>query len=167
MTGVGLSEEVRAKACEAFFTTKEEGHGTGHVLSTIHGFVKQSGGGLGIASSPGVGTKVRVYLPHHAGAVQRTADMSGDKAHAELPRARDGDVVLLVEDEVAVRQTAFNALSELGYQIIEADTAAAALHALDEAEDVRLLFTDIIMPGSDNGYELALEAQRRRPDLKV
>lgn len=166
-TGVGMSEEVRAKACEAFFTTKEEGHGTGLGLSTIHGFVKQSGGGLGIDSAPGEGTKVSIYLPHHTGATQQIAGAAGNDEHVDLPRARDGDVVLLVEDEISVRQTAVNALSELGYQIIEAETAAAALQALDEAEDVRLLFTDIIMPGSENGYELALEAQRRRPDLKV
>lgn len=166
-SGIGMSEDVLANACEAFFTTKEEGHGTGLGLSTIHSFAKQSGGALSIESAPGKGTKVRIYLPHHAGSVRRPAgEPVGDLA-AELPRACEGDVVLLVEDEDAVRQTAVNALSELGYRIIEADTAAAALQALDQAEDVRLLFTDIIMPGSDNGYELAIEAQRRRPDLKV
>lgn len=166
-TGVGMSKEVLAKACEAFFTTKEAGHGTGLGLSTIHGFVKQSGGGLGIASSLGAGTKVRIYLPHHADAVRRPVGESSGKERSELPRARDGDVVLLVEDEDTVRQTAASALNELGYRVIEADTAAGALDALDRTEDVRLLFTDVIMPGSDNGYELALEAQRRRPDLRV
>ena len=166
-SGVGMSEEVLAKACEAFFTTKAEGHGTGLGLSTIHGFVKQSGGGLAIASTPGKGTKVRIYLPPYAGAAEPPADEPGDNERPELPRARDGDVVLLVEDEDAVRQTAVNALSELGYRVIEAGTAAAALDALDQAKDVRLLFTDVIMPGSDNGYQLALEARRRRPALKV
>ncbi len=166
-SGIGMSEEVRSKACDAFFTTKEEGNGTGLGLSTIHGFVKQSGGGLGIESAPGAGTTISIYLPSYAGAAHRPSVTSGDKGHAKLPRAREGDVILLVEDEAAVRQTAVSALTELGYRIIEADTAASALQALGAAEDVRLLFTDIIMPGSENGYELALEAQRRRPELKV
>ena len=165
--GVGMSEEVLKRAGEAFFTTKARGHGTGLGLSTIHGFVKQSGGDLDIDSTAGKGTAVRIYLPRYERATRQTADDAGREDHAGLPCASEHEVVLVVEDEDAVRQTAVNVLRELGYRVIEAATAAAALDALEQAEDVRLLFTDIIMPGLRNGHQLALEAQRRQPGLKT
>lgn len=166
-TGIGMPKEVLDRAFEAFFTTKGSAHGTGLGLSTIHTFVRRSGGDLTIESHPGAGTTVRIYLPRHDGAGRRPRHSADDERSAELPAARDGEVVLVVEDEEAVRRTAVNTLRELGYQVLEAGAAAAALDALERADRVHLLFTDVIMPGSANGHELAREAQRRRPELKV
>jgi len=166
-TGVGMPKEILDRAFEAFFTTKSSAHGTGLGLSTIHAFVKRSGGDLAIESRPGEGTTVRIYLPRDLGAERRPQHPGDPDQHAELPSARQGDVVLVVEDEEAVRRTAANTLRELGYQVLEAATAAAALDALEGEEKVRLLFTDVIMPGSANGHELAGEALRRRPGLKI
>ncbi|MPY68601.1 MAG: response regulator [Alphaproteobacteria bacterium] len=165
--GIGMPEEVLKRAGEAFFTTKAKGHGTGLGLSTIHGFVKQSRGSLEIDSTVGRGTAVRIFLPRYERAVPRPTDDAARSEPAELPCARDHEVVLVVEDEDAVRQTAVNVLRELGYRVIEAANAAAAREALEHAEDVRLLFTDIIMPGAINGYQLAIEAQHRQPELSV
>lgn len=163
-TGVGMSKEVLAKACEPFFTTKEAGRGTGLGLSTIRGFLEESGGGLSVDSAPGKGTTVRLYLPRHHAAARSAA---GQVTPGELPRARNGELILVVEDDTAVRRTATNTLRELGYRVIEAATAATALDALARSDEVRLLFTDVIMPGSTNGYQLACEARQRWPDLRT
>lgn len=166
-TGAGMSKDVLDRAFEAFFTTKGAAHGTGLGLSTIHTFVKRSGGDLTIESHPGEGTTVRIYLPRHQNADRRPQRPGDGEQGAELPVARDGDVVLVVEDEEAVRRTAVNALRELGYHVLEAGNAAAALDALERSARVDMLFTDVIMPGSANGHELAREALQRRPGLKV
>ncbi|MEQ8397572.1 response regulator [Thalassobaculum sp.] len=167
-TGSGMTPEVLARACEAFYTTKETGRGTGLGLSTIHGFVTQSGGDLAIESELGKGTTVCIYLPRDRGAKLQPAVQPASLARkVELPRARDSDLVLVVEDERSVRQNAVAMLRELGYRIIEADSADAALAALEQERGVRLLFTDIVMPGSSNGYQLAREAKQRRPDLRI
>lgn len=166
-TGSGMPKEVLDRACEAFFTTKAAGRGTGLGLSTIHTFVRQSAGDLTIESAPGAGTTVRIYLPRHANGGQRAHRTAGRQAPVDMPTAHDGELVLVVEDEESVRQTAVTTLNELGYRVLEAATAAAALDTLEQAGDVTLMFTDIVMPGSRNGHELAHEAQRRYPGLKV
>jgi CheY-like chemotaxis protein len=165
-TGVGMPPEVLQRAREAFFTTKASGKGTGLGLSTIHDFAKRSGGDLVIESSPGKGTRMHIYLPRHNQKPEAVASAAVDSSDTELPLAC-GEVVLLVEDEEPVRRTAASTLRELGYRVIEAATAASALEALESAEEVKLLFTDIVMPGAQNGYQLAQEALRRYPELKV
>ncbi|HZF97033.1 MAG TPA: ATP-binding protein, partial [Pseudoxanthomonas sp.] len=162
-TGSGMTQEVIAKAFDPFFTTKEIGKGTGLGLSQVYGFVKQSGGHVKIYSEPGQGTTVRVYLPRLMGeetdAVDRTAS-------DHLPLGEYQEVILVVEDEPAVRQLSVDALRELGYRVLEADGATAALRLLDAHPEIALMFTDIVMP-EVNGAKLAAEACRRRPDLKV
>ncbi len=162
-SGAGMTPEVAGKAFDPFFTTKEVGRGTGLGLSQVYGFVKQTGGHVKIYSEVGQGTAVKIYLPRLIGNTQ-------EEAAAEETRATSfGDtqeVVLVVEDEPGVRQFSVDALKELGYGVLEADGAAAALKLLDANPNIALLFTDVVMP-EVNGRKLADEAVRRRPDLKV
>jgi signal transduction histidine kinase len=162
-TGSGMPPEVIAKAFEPFFTTKDVGKGTGLGLSQVYGFVRQSGGHVKIYSEPGQGTTVKVYLPRPL-----TADIPGPEAPAARLPAPSGqqEVVLVVEDESAVRQFSVDALRVLGYRVLEADGAVAALRLLADNPDIALMFTDVIMPDV-NGRKLADEARRARPDLKV
>jgi PAS domain S-box-containing protein len=162
-TGEGMSSEVLARAFEPFFTTKGVGVGTGLGLSQVYGFVRQSGGTARIQSQLGQGSSVTLILPCHD-----APDLLPDNAAAQLsaPRHGDGETVLLVEDEERVRHVSADALSDLGYKVIVTDGAAAALVALETHARIDLLFTDVVMP-EVNGRDLALEARRRRPGLKV
>nr|WP_145547365.1 PAS domain-containing protein [Variovorax boronicumulans] len=162
-TGTGMSPEVIAKAFDPFFTTKEVGRGTGLGLSQVYGFVKQSGGHVKIYSEPGQGTAVKVYLPRLLGPHQ---DVHLAESQQAVPQGDSLELVLVVEDEPAVRQLSIDALTELGYRVLEADGAAAALRLIDAHPDIDLLFTDVVMP-EVNGRKLADEALKRRPLLKV
>jgi CheY-like chemotaxis protein len=162
-SGVGMPHDVIAKAFDPFFTTKEVGKGTGLGLSQVYGFVKQSGGHVKIYSEPGEGTTVKVYLPRLVGI---DVDVADEAANVPLPYGDRRELILVVEDEPAVRQFAVDALAELGYRTLEADGASTALRLLDAHRDIALLFTDVVMPDT-NGRKLADEALLRRPDLKV
>lgn len=162
-TGAGMPREVLARAFEPFFTTKEVGRGTGLGLSQVYGFVKQSGGQVRIESTPGAGTRVELYLPRHL-ATGSTAALP--VAAPDIVRARAGEVVLVVDDEAAVRTLSAEMLQMLGYVVHVADGAAAALRLLDAHPDIALLFTDVLMPELD-GRELAVRALQRRPGLPV
>ncbi len=160
-TGHGMSREIAARVLDPFFTTKPVGKGTGLGLSMVHGFVKQSGGHLKIYTEEGRGTTVKLYLP------RRTGGQAAEPAPPRpAPRPGAGETILVVEDEERVRRFSVEALRELGYVVVEADGAAAALALLDTTPEAKLLFTDIVMPGLD-GRKLADEAAQRRPDLKV
>ena len=162
-TGAGMPGEVIAKAFDPFFTTKDVGKGTGLGLSQVYGFVKQSGGHVKIYSEPGQGTTVKVYLPRLPGSEHGDVEV---ESATELPLGESQEVVLVVEDEAAVRQFSVDALVELGYRVLEADGAAGALKVLEAHPEIALMFTDVVMPDV-NGRKLADEARRRRPDLKV
>jgi signal transduction histidine kinase/ActR/RegA family two-component response regulator len=163
-TGAGMAAATIDKAFDPFFTTKASGRGTGLGLSQVHGFVKQSLGHVKIYSEVGNGTTVKLYLPRFRGPEEPTVRV---KQPAKPLQAGDAqDVVLVVEDEERVRQLSVEALRELGYTVLEAPGAVAALKVLDERPDISLLFTDIVMPDI-NGRRLADEATRRRPDLRV
>ena len=162
-TGTGMSPEVLAKAFDPFFTTKGSGRGTGLGLSQVYGFVKQSGGHIKIYSEQGHGATVRIYLPRYHGASEETPSPEHDPQ--ALPKAQ-GETILVVEDEEAVRKLTVHGLRDLGYSVIDADGGENALTLLDKHADVALLFTDVVMPNV-NGRQLAEEATRRRPKLKV
>ena len=162
-TGEGMTEDVIAKAFDPFFTTKEVGKGTGLGLSQVYGFIKQSGGHVKIYSEPGEGTTVKIYMPRLMGPDPIATDQT--KA-PEMPLGEYGEVILVVEDEAAVRQFSTDALTELGYRVLEADGAAAALRMLEAHPDIALLFTDVVMP-EVNGARLAEQARARWPNLKV
>ena len=161
-TGCGMSPEVIAKAFDPFFTTKEVGQGTGLGLSQVYGFVKQSGGHVKIYSEPGEGTSVKVYLPRHT----QEDGVASEKQDVRTIKGEYDEVVLVVEDEPLVRQYSVAALTELGYRVMEADGAQAALRLLETHPEISLLFTDVVMPDV-NGRKLADEAKRRWPNLKV
>jgi signal transduction histidine kinase len=159
-TGVGMPQEVAARAFDPFFSTKGDS-GTGLGLSMVYGFVKQSGGHIKIYSEPGHGTTVKLYLPRSVegivAAYERTsgADISGT------------ETILVVEDEEPVRGTVAALIGGLGYRVLEAANGAAALTILESEERIDLLFTDVIMPGPVSSRVLADRALELRPSLKV
>ena len=155
-TGTGMSPEIIERAFDPFYTTKEVGKGTGLGLSQVHGFVKQSGGHIKIYSEQDEGTTVKIYLPRYFGEADEVSHNSPD---VEMPVARDGEVVLVVEDETQVRQVSTELLRELGYRVIEAVNGADALEKLAKAGRVDLIFTDIVMPGM-TGRVMADEAAK-------
>jgi PAS domain S-box-containing protein len=162
-TGYGMSKETLARVFEPFFTTKPMGQGTGLGLSQLYGFIKQSGGHVNIESEVGKGTTVKLYLPRSEIAQSVLVSKLRELA-AEPPKQ---DTVLVVEDDEDVRRYTVNMLRELGYRVIQAGDGSAALRHLEAHPEIRFLFTDVGLPGEYNGRELAEEALRRRPYLKV
>jgi len=162
-TGTGMPPEIVKRAIQPFFTTKGVGHGSGLGLSMVYGFAKQSGGHLEIYSSRGQGTAVRLYLPK--------AEMDAREADAPTPRPTatggKGERILVVEDKADVRRLATRILTRLGYDVTEAADGKAALRSLATGTKVDLLFTDVVLPGTLSGADLAKEAQARHPGLKV
>jgi PAS domain S-box-containing protein len=163
-TGSGMDRSALERAFEPFFTTKATGRGTGLGLSQVYGFVRQSSGHVRIYSEPGHGTTVKLYLPRHQGA---DAHAPATKRAAEAARAIGRETILVVEDDDALRVFAVEALGELGYRVLHAADAQVALDILDGEPGIDLLFTDVVMPGGINGRQLADEAAKRRPKLKV
>jgi CheY-like chemotaxis protein len=159
-TGTGIPPDVLGRVMEPFFTTKEVGKGSGLGLSMIYGFAKQSGGHLSIYSEPGHGTTVRLFLPRGT-AMRETATTTV----AEIPA--QGRLILVVDDNAAVRKTAVAQLVELGYRTIEAADGASALDVLKAPPGIDLLFTDIVMPGGMSGVQLGEAAQQIRPGLRI
>jgi PAS domain S-box-containing protein len=160
-TGAGMSAQVIEHCFEPFFTTKEIEKGTGLGLSMVYGFVKQSGGHIKVYSEVGHGTTIKIYLPRSdGGAVERPRPAD----HAPTPGS---ELVLMVEDNKDLRAVTLKQLADLGYRTLEAENAKAALKILAERPDIDLLFTDIVMPGGMTGTELAREAKRLYPRLKV
>jgi PAS domain S-box-containing protein len=164
-TGTGMTPEVMARAFEPFFTTKDVGKGSGMGLSMIYGFAKQSGGHVKLYSEVNEGTTVRLYLPV-AGEFAAAKLGAGAREEGSL-RARGGETVLVVEDDELVRSTTVRLLSELGYRVLEAMDAPTAFAIVDGPEKIDLLFSDVVLPGRVGGRQLAEEAVRRRPGLRV
>src|SRR5438270_8989721 len=162
-TGAGMARETVAHAFEPFFTTKEIGQGTGLGLSQVYGFIKQSGGHVKIYSEVGEGTTVKLYLPRYRGAENVVDDRPETY---QLPRGRS-ELVLVVEDDPDVRDYTVEMVGDLGYSVLSAPDGASALRLLDSHRQVSLLFTDVGLPGGMNGRQLAEQALRRQPRLKV
>jgi CheY-like chemotaxis protein len=162
--GSGMTPEVIAKAFDPFFTTKGVGRGSGLGLSQVYGFVKSAAGHVRIVSEDGKGTTIRLYLPKSA---ERLAPAAPRLNALPLRPARGGEVILAVEDDEDVLELAASALIDLGYSVLTATNAAEALDILRTADRLDVLFSDVIMPGGMNGAQLAVEARRIRPELKV
>ena len=163
-TGQGMTSEVRDRLFEPFFTTKETGRGTGLGLSMVHGIVRQSGGHIQVDSVPGAGTRFRVYFP-------RQAPIADAPAPTITPRdttlVRGEGVVLLAEDDPAVRRLVVAELTRRGFTVIEAEDGVAALETFQREKDhVDILVTDVVMPRM-NGADLAKKAEKIRPGLKT
>jgi signal transduction histidine kinase len=161
-TGTGMDPDVAAHVFEPFFTTKEVGKGTGLGLSQVYGFIKQSGGHVVIDSCPGAGTTFCLYLPRceqlrQAGNVPfRTSEVT--------PTGHE--TVLVVEDNAEVLELAVATISDLGYRVLTAADGPSALKIVQGDEPIDLLFSDIVMPGGMNGFELINRARVIRQDLK-
>jgi len=168
-TGCGMTPEVRERVFEPFFTTKEVGKGTGLGLSQVFGFVRQSGGAVAIESAPGEGTTVALYLPRDA-ATARTAPAAPIPlpmpAEDNAPSAPTGEPVLLVEDDPRVRASTAGALAEIGYLPVVCESGEEALAALDRRSDIRLVISDVVMPGM-TGPELHAALRERHPGLAM
>jgi signal transduction histidine kinase len=159
-TGSGMPPGVVARAFEPFFTTKDVGKGSGLGLSMVHGFVKQSGGHVKIYSEEGHGTTIKLYLPK--------AERDERAAAPTRPELAEGgsEHVLLVEDDDQVREHVASQLAQLGYQVVAVTHGAAALDAM-ASQGFDLLFTDVVMPGGMSGRQLAEEARKRQPGLRI
>ena len=185
--GCGMSAELLEKVFQPFFTTKAPGKGTGLGLSMVYGFIKQSGGHISVYSEVGHGTSVKMYLPRR----MRSAD-GGSAPKAEMTIVESSFVpapvvvsaivepileavvqparrpkILVVEDQEAVRAVACGFLEDFGYDVIEAGDGFQALAQLQENDDIDLMFTDVVMPGGMNGFDLAQAAQSLKPHLKI
>jgi PAS domain S-box-containing protein len=162
-TGVGMDEETKSHIFEPFFTTKEPGKGTGLGLATVYGIVKQSDGNIFVYSEPGAGSTFKLYLPR----VDKPA-----KKRVRSPRlpgsVAGNETVLVVEDETAVRELVRRVLGQLGYTVLTAGSADEALTFLEKADSpIDLLLTDVVLPGSLQGNELARAASAFWPRLPV
>jgi PAS domain S-box-containing protein len=162
-SGIGMTPEVQAKAFDPFFTTKDIGQGTGLGLSQVYGFVKQSRGHVKIYSEVGEGTTVKIYLPRH----HSEADEQDPAPMRSIARGTRTETVLVVEDDPDVRAYSTESLRELGYNVLEAPHARAALEILDATPGIVVIFTDVGLPGGMNGRQLAEEARKRHPTMKV
>lgn len=161
-TGTGIPAAILDRVFEPFFTTKEIGKGTGLGLSMVYGFIKQSNGHIKIYSEEGHGTTVKLYLP------RSEADAAAiSPASVTEPNPVGNETVLVVEDDAMVREFVVQQLQQLGYRTPMAGTGAEALTVLDETAEVDLLLSDVILAGDMTGKQLAEEAVRRRPGLKV
>jgi two-component system, NtrC family, sensor kinase len=161
--GVGIDPSVLSHVFEPFFTTKEVGKGSGLGLSQVYGFAKESGGHVNIYSEIGRGTTVRLYLPKSI-----DSDLKLDMQALALPGiASDGETVLVVEDDESVLTMATETLMDLGYHVLLAHDGREALRIVNGSEKVDVLFSDIVMPGGMNGVQLAIEARRIQPRIRV
>jgi CheY-like chemotaxis protein len=133
-------------------------------LSQVYGFVRQSAGHVAIYSEVGEGTAVKIYLPRHHGLEERVEN--ADRSLSEN-RSLGAETVLVVEDDEALRVYTVETLADLGYSVLEAANGAAALEIVNRGDNIDLLFTDIVMPGGMNGRQLADQAVKLRPALKV
>src|SRR5262249_45870417 len=154
-TGEGTPADVLPKIFEPFFTTKAVGKGTGLGLSQVYGLAHQSGGGVAAKSEPGRGTAITMYLPRSHAAL--TADSGG---------AGEG-TILVVEDNAEVAEVTSGLLDQLGYRVLRAESAAAALDSLHNGAQVDLVFSDIVMPGALDGLGLADEVRKLYPHVPV
>jgi PAS domain S-box-containing protein len=161
-TGEGMSSDTVSRAFEPFFTTKEIGKGTGLGLSQVYGFVNQSGGHIQIDSVPGEGTTITMLLPAQEGEDEAESP-SGDGHQVRQTAGK----VLIVEDEPEVLDIATEIFDSLGYDVLTAADATAALDILKSSVPIDVLFSDVVMPRGMNGLELAKEARQLRPDIRI
>ncbi len=162
-TGSGIPKHLLHKVFQPFFTTKEVGKGTGLGLSMVFGYIKQSGGHVKVYSEEGRGTSIKLYLPRKFADGELAAEGTGKSKQKEERKGK----ILVVEDQENVRDVAVEFLEEFGYEVVQAGDAVEALQVLQDHPDVDLLFTDVVMPGGMNGFDLSQAAEQIRPDLKV
>jgi len=166
--GCGMTPDVMARAFEPFYTTKEVGKGTGLGLSTVFGFAHRSGGHLSVASEPGVGTMFDVYLPRCeqslAGGFLKTENTEPASGAVDASRTA---TILVVEDDPQVRRLTAGRLLLLGHSVVEAADGPRALELLEQHPDIRLVLSDVVMPGGMSGHDVARAVRRRWPEVSL
>ncbi|MCH8135364.1 MAG: response regulator [Proteobacteria bacterium] len=162
-TGMGIPADILSEVFDPFFTTKGVGKGSGLGLSMVYGFVKQSKGHIKAYSEEGHGTVMKIYLPRSTSDQEDTIESTASRIG--IPSGNE--TILVVEDDAAVLRLAVNLLEPLGYRVLTADSGPTALTVLKAGEHIDLLFTDMIMPGGMTGAELASQASKHNPKLKV
>ena len=160
-TGMGMTAEVQSHIFEPFYTTKEQGKGTGLGLATVYRVIKQSGGYIWLESEIGKGSRFQVYLPRAEGVVIEPARKEPSRMAHEL------GTILVAEDEPSLRKLTCNTLKEVGYTVLEAEDAPKAIEIARSFDyDIDLLLTDVVMPGM-SGRELAENLSLKRPRMKI
>ena len=164
--GKGMSREVQEKIFEPFFTTKPAGKGTGLGLSMVYGFIKRSCAHIRVISAPGRGTTFYLYLrASESDGTSQPLPQTADRTGLMLPAGTEK--ILVVDDEEGLRLVAGRFLENLGYRVITAVDASDALEKMAETPDVDLVFSDVVMPGDLNGYELANAVTEKYPAVSV
>jgi len=163
-TGHGMTAKVKELVLEPFFTTKEQGKGTGLGLSMVYGFVQRSGGHIEIYSEPDKGTTIHLYLPR---AVKKLISSQAAEITEVDSLPTGAGTILIVDDEEDLREIAVFYLESLGYQTRTAENGDKAMEILSDGHDIDLLFSDVVMPGEKDGYQLAETAHQTYPELKV
>ncbi len=163
-TGSGMSAEMRERVFDPFFTTKEIGKGTGLGLSLVYAFVQRSGGFIILHSEPGEGASFGIFLPRAHGG---KSDATGAQVVTDHQLPRGTETVLVVDDEASLVDLAVALLHDLGYQTFTASDARQAQDVLKANPGIDLLFSDVVMPGEMDGYDLALAAGQLHPSLRV
>jgi signal transduction histidine kinase/CheY-like chemotaxis protein len=166
-TGTGMTADVLKKVFEPFFTTKPDGRGTGLGLSQVYGFVKQTGGHVKLYSEPGIGTTAKIYFPKVSLSPRGLQQIDRPKRIDQVPLAGESEAVLVVEDDEDVRNYTVSSLRELGYTVFEAIDAASALEIVEREARINLLFTDLGLPGTMDGRDLADRVRTIRPSLRI
>jgi PAS domain S-box-containing protein len=161
-TGTGIPADVLSRIFDPFFTTKPTGQGTGLGLSMVHGFARQSGGEVRVYTEVGHGTTMCLYLPRHHGADTAAA---APAEPVDVPRAVDGETVLVVDDEPSIRMLIADVLTDWGYSVIDVGDGASGLEVLQSKRRIDLLVTDMMLSGEMTGRELADAARATRPGL--
>ncbi|WP_213947571.1 PAS domain-containing sensor histidine kinase [Luteibacter sp. dw_328] len=159
-SGTGMTPETAARIFDPFFTTKALGKGTGLGLSQVYGFVRQSGGFVSVTSEVGQGTTIDLCLPY-------TDEVAVASPEAPVPTAAGDGRVLVVDDDINVREVSVALLGALGYTTLEAADAAQALDVLAQRTDIDVVFSDVIMPGETNGLDLARYVRENYPSVAV
>ena len=162
--GEGMTAEQLEHIFEPFYTTKEQGKGTGLGLAMVFGFIQRSKGHINVESEPGLGSTFRLYLPRSIEAIQ-TEDIPAEELTEALPEGNE--TILVVDDEEALLELTEELLLDMGYRVLTAGNAQQALDILAKEPNIDLMISDVIMPGGINGYELAQRATTDYPELKV
>ncbi len=165
-TGMGMDEETRDRIFEPFFTTKQHGKGTGLGLSMVFGFVNRSQGHIAVETAPGRGTTFTLYFPKSQ---TQSQSMEIETVQAVPQKNQPGGVekILVVDDEKHLVELAEDKLGALGFEVLTAYNACDAYQQLQANPDIELLFTDVVMPGPMNGFQLALKCQEDFPDVRI
>ncbi len=166
-TGSGISKETSSRIFDPFFTTKKKGKGTGLGLAMVYGFIQRSKGYISFYSEENIGTTFRIYLPRSSGMAGGMAQQIKYPEKSDMPLPTGHETILIVDDEEELAFIAKRILDKIGYTTICAHSADEAIQILEDNHEISLLFTDVIMAGSRDGFDLAETAMRLHPGLKI